>query len=169
MHSLARSSAPAQHSKPTETENELMDVFILTENRFKKVQEPLRELQVFQFRHLLCAWLFYLRSRRKQKPYCRMLAVIPPHCLLSYIQRNKTSPTFATGWKIEQWHSKGNKTQVGRTPLLQNWELSYWTPGSCHTPPLTRAYSQCSIFQHQNPFSPTRTPHRDPSFGTRSK
>lgn len=94
--------APPRHSKPTETENELMDVFILTENRFKKVQEPLRELQVFQFRHLLCAWLFYLRSRRKQKPYCRMLAVIPPHCLLSYIQRNKTSPTFATGWKIEQ-------------------------------------------------------------------
>jgi len=46
--------------------NEVIEVFMLTENRFKKVQEPLIELQVFQFRHLLCAWLFYLCSRRKQ-------------------------------------------------------------------------------------------------------
>lgn len=140
-----------RHSKPTETGNEVMDVSILTENRFKKVQEPLRELQVFQFRHLLCAWLFYLCSRRKQKPYSCILAFIPPHYLLNYIKRNTKSLTFVTSWKIEQWHSNGSKAWVGRTPLLQNWDCSYWTPGSSHTPQLGRAYSQCSIFQHQEP------------------
>lgn len=39
--------------------NQGVEVSMLTENTLKKVQEPLIELQVFQFRHLLCAWLFY--------------------------------------------------------------------------------------------------------------
>lgn len=149
-----------RHSKPTETGNEVMDVSILTENRFKKVQEPLRELQVFQFRHLLCAWLFYLCSRRKQKPYSCILAFIPPHCLLNYIKRNTKSLTFVTSWKIEQWHCDSNKAGVGRTPLLQNWDCS--TGHQAHLTPLSSAGLTVSALSSstKNPFGPTCTPHR---------
>lgn len=54
----------------------------------------------------------------------------------------------------------------GKDPPPPELRLQYWTPGSSHTPQLGRAYSQCSIFQHQEPI---RSHLHPTSFGTRSK
>lgn len=72
--------------------NGVMDICIWTEKRFERVQEPLRELQVFQFRRLLCAWLFYLCSRRKQKTVFSHLNLYTATLLVKLHQEEQNKP-----------------------------------------------------------------------------